>query len=411
MERIKNFIKKPPVLMAAAACIMVVILILSAAVMKGAAKEGESREPETVVYEYTPEEQELADAMEDYLAEYITVGETESMKVADTAVQSYRTILSSGIRNVSEEHTKALSQRMRYALEEAVGKDTDRITDEGLDALADGACGIIWDFILAQIEEKELPEEEEEFVKMAESLQKQIDELMEKDLSVKISTNIKDKGVSREELENSEQNLLAQIWDGIQGTKDSILKEMETRLGDGMQGTKDSILKDVETRLGNVRDGKDGVNGKDGENGKNGSDGRNGKDGNDGKDGAAGTNGEDGKDGADGKDGEDGKDGADGKDGEDGKDGADGKDGENGKDGADGESVYIMYSEYPSGRDAGGSVSMSPVQSNTTKYMGTAYTSQKTAPGEPESYTWSEYKDYIIFSATDESGVPTVYIQ
>lgn len=384
MEQIKRTLRKPPVLAMAAAAIIVIIIFISAAVLKkGAAKEGEVAETEAVVYEYTAQEQELADAMEDYLAEYITIEKAKSMKVADTAVQSYRTILSSGIRSVSEEHTKALSQRMRYALEEAIGAGTDRITDDGLDALADGSCGIIWDFILTQMEGNDQPEGEEEFVKMAESLQKQIDELMEKDLSVKISTNIKDKGVSHEELESSEQNLLSRISD----------------VWDSMQGTKDSILKEVETRMGNVKagkDGKDGVNGKDGENGKNGSDGQNGKDGHDGRNGADGKNGKDGEDGADGKDGEDGKDGADGKDGED---------------GADGESVYIMFSEYPSGRDAGGSISMSPMQSNKTKYMGTAYTSQKTAPGEPESYTWSEYKDYIIFSGKDESGVPTVYIQ
>ena len=358
----------------AAAIAAAVLAVLAAALAATAAKHGKGEREETpvTVYDHSPEERQLADAVKSYLEGYLVLEEAQSMAVADTAVKCYRTVLSSGIGTVTEGHTKALSGRMRDALEQAVG--TESITGEGLDALADGTCGVIWGFILARMGEGEYTEQEE-FAQLSESLQEQIDELKEKNMSVKISANIKDKGISRaeleKELENSGQDILSQVGGRILELEDGIWKELDRRFG-------------------NIQNGKDGSDGKDGEKGRDGS------------------NGKDGENGKDGRDGRDGKDGSDGKDGENGKDGSDGKDG---ADGSDGESVYVMFSEYPGGRDPAGAVSMEPTQNNMTKYMGTAHSAEKTAPQEPEAYAWSEYKDYIIYVEPDEDGVPTLYIK
>ena len=314
----------------AAAIAAAVLAVLAAALAATAAKHGKGEREETpvTVYDHSPEERQLADAVKSYLEGYLVLEEAQSMAVADTAVKCYRTVLSSGIGTVTEGHTKALSGRMRDALEQAVG--TESITGEGLDALADGTCGVIWDFILARMGEGEYTEQEEEFAQLSESLQEQIDELKEKNMSVKISANIKDKGISRaeleKELENSGQDILSQVGGRILELEDGIWKELDRRFG-------------------NIQNGKDGSDGKDG------------------------------------------------------------------ADGSDGESVYVMFSEYPGGRDSAGAVSMEPTQNNMTKYMGTAHSAEKTAPQEPEAYAWSEYKDYIIYVEPDEDGVPTLYIK
>ncbi len=382
----------------AAAIAAAVLAVLAAALAATAAKHGKGEREETpvTVYDHSPEERQLADAVKSYLEGYLVLEEAQSMAVADTAVKCYRTVLSSGIGTVTEGHTKALSGRMRDALEQAVG--TESITGEGLDALADGTCGVIWDFILARMGEGEYTEQEE-FAQLSESLQEQIDELKEKNMSVKISANIKDKGISRaeleKELENSGQDILSQVGGRILELEDGIWKELDRRFG-------------------NIQNGKDGSDGKDGEKGRdgsNGKDGEKGRDGSDGKDGEKGRDGSDGKDGENGKDGRDGRDGKDGSDGKDGENGKDGSDGKDGADGSDGESVYVMFSEYPGGRDPAGAVSMEPTQNNMTKYMGTAHSAEKTAPQEPEAYAWSEYKDYIIYVEPDEDGVPTLYIK
>ena len=313
----------------AAAIAAAVLAVLAAALAATAAKHGKGEREETpvTVYDHSPEERQLADAVKSYLEGYLVLEEAQSMAVADTAVKCYRTVLSSGIGTVTEGHTKALSGRMRDALEQAVG--TESITGEGLDALADGTCGVIWDFILARMGEGEYTEQEE-FAQLSESLQEQIDELKEKNMSVKISANIKDKGISRaeleKELENSGQDILSQVGGRILELEDGIWKELDRRFG-------------------NIQNGKDGSDGKDG------------------------------------------------------------------ADGSDGESVYVMFSEYPGGRDPAGAVSMEPTQNNMTKYMGTAHSAEKTAPQEPEAYAWSEYKDYIIYVEPDEDGVPTLYIK
>ena len=50
------------------------------------------------------------------------------------------------------------------------------------------------------------------------------------------------------------------------------------------------------------------------------------------------------------------------------------------------------------------------VPKNSTKYIGVAKTKNSTAPSDPSQYTWSEYKDYVIYSETDAEGVTTVHI-
>ncbi len=218
----------------AAAIAAAVLAVLAAALAATAAKHGKGEREETpvTVYDHSPEERQLADAVKSYLEGYLVLEEAQSMAVADTAVKCYRTVLSSGIGTVTEGHTKALSGRMRDALEQAVG--TESITGEGLDALADGTCGVIWDFILARMGEGEYTEQEE-FAQLSESLQEQIDELKEKNMSVKISANIKDKGISRaeleKELENSGQDILSQVGGRILELEDGIWKELDRRFG------------------------------------------------------------------------------------------------------------------------------------------------------------------------------------
>lgn len=390
MNKIKN-VPKQIIIKA----VLLILMILCIGLMITMNARGETTE-EIIQYNYTAEERKLADEVLNYLNGYIVLGENESGRIADAAVQSYHTIIDSGVKDVSDEHTIALVQRMEHALRAEI--TAEQVTEEGVTALADGICTLIWDAVLAQLETEDESENNEESKILLDSIQKQVDELKKKNMSVKISANIKGNGVSKEELEKRDSSILAQI-------------------GDKLSEFKDNIMKEAETKYGEFKDGKDGRDGINGQNGTSGKDGSSGKDGDDGKNGDDGRDGKDGRDGAEGKhgiDGKDGDDGDDGKTGDDGKDGEAGTDGKDGADGKDGLSTYYMFSAYPNGREGGaedGEVSMTLDQSNTTKYIGIAHTDNLEVPEAPEAYSWSEYKDYIIFSEPDEAGVQTVYIQ
>lgn len=109
-----------------------------------------------------------------------------------------------------------------------------------------------------------------------------------------------------------------------------------------------------------------------------------------------GASGKDGKDGKDGKNGEPGEKGERGQQGPAGQtgitgpQGEKGEDGEDGKDGRDGKTTYIKFSENPL------TSNMSDAPTGKTKYIGTCTTDSQTAPTNPYSYKWVEYKDYVI---------------
>ena len=120
--------------------------------------------------------------------------------------------------------------------------------------------------------------------------------------------------------------------------------------------------------------------------------------------GAAGKDGKDGKDGKNGLPGEKGERGQQGPAGQTGiagPQGEKGQAGEAGKDGKDGKTTYIKFSENPL------TSHMSDAPTGKTKYIGTCTTDSQTAPTNPYSYKWIEYKDYVI---TYDEGTNTLTI-
>ena len=120
--------------------------------------------------------------------------------------------------------------------------------------------------------------------------------------------------------------------------------------------------------------------------------------------GAAGKDGKDGKDGKNGLPGEKGERGQQGPAGQTGiagPQGEKGQAGEAGKDGKDGKTTYIKFSENPL------TSHMSDAPTGKTKYIGTCTTDSQTAPTNPYSYKWVEYKDYVI---TYDGGTNTLTI-
>lgn len=349
------------------------------------------RKKSVQTYDYNETEQQLADAVIAFLNEYVELPEEAAAKIADAAVENYRIIINSDIDVASDDHTAAIQERLKAAIEEN-GRSVP-ITGEDLEGLSLGIAEIVWGMIHAQIETVTGGTDlESDYYYLADSIQTQIDKLEERTRTMQISiqANIKKndtdmtteelltlvEGMTDEEVKKLADSLGISLDDlygllnsggGVNGADkkleeelQALKKELEKELGEELE-------KELEKEYGQDPSASNGKNGKVG------------------------------RDGADGRDGMDGNDGADGRNGTNGRDGQDGKDGKDGKAGRDGDSIFIRYSPESNGRD------MTDKPNANTKYMGT-YTGAS-ASANPLDYTWTRYSDATI---TYSDG--TVYI-
>lgn len=333
-------------------------------------KEGES---EAQIYEYNEIEQRIADETKTFLANHIELTDEASAKIADAAVHDYNTIMSSDIDIINDGHIDAIKQHMRTAML-ALAENAESFTSDELEGLASGIAEIILNAILGQIEAATSSAKTEEYLYLAESIQKQITELSEQKQKLKISIQA-DLPASQPAIGLDAEALLATV----NGMTDSELQELAKALGisldellalinaknadinklleDKLAMLKEEIEKEVRSEIQTAS-----------------------------KDNSQNTN-------------------TAGRNGRDGKNGTDGKDGTDGKNGEDGKTTYIAYADDTSGNG----FSLTPTE--TSKYVGTCITSANSQPLEYASYSnWQIYRTYIITTTVDENNVTTVHI-
>lgn len=333
-------------------------------------KEGES---EAQIYEYNEIEQRIADETKAFLANHIELTDAASAKIADAAVHDYNTIMSSDIDIINDGHIDAIKQHMRTAML-ALAENAESFTNDELEGLASGIAEIILNAILGQIEAATSSAKTEEYLYLAESIQKQITELSEQKQKLKISIQA-DLPASQPSIGLDAEALLA----AVNGMTDSELQELAKALGisldellalinaknadinklleDKLAMLKEEIEKEVRSEIQTAS-----------------------------KDNSQNTN-------------------TTGRNGRDGKNGTDGKDGTDGKNGEDGKTTYIAYADDTNGNG----FSLTPTE--TSKYVGTCITSANSQPQEYASYSnWQIYRTYIITTTVDENNVTTVHI-
>lgn len=239
-------------------------------------------------FEYTTKvENDLAEEVVEYTKQYIVLEDNDFQKIGDAAVKGYRTVLNSGVKNITSEHSAALVAAMSTTLHTYILDDS--FSEEQMERLSGGICQIIWNTLLTQLKESDISIQrsyDKEMKSLCGSLQEQIDELASKTTAVTISANI--------------QKNDAEFYESFEESINHQLSE-------------------VENKVNYLEEKIEGISGTSGTNGQNGVNGRSGSSG---------------------------KSGTDGKDGQNGVDGTDGKDG---RDGTNGRTTYIAYADDPSG--------------------------------------------------------------
>lgn len=321
-----------------------------------------------IVYEYDEIEQQIANEVIAYLAQFLELPEDVAAKIADEAVQSYNIIVESNVDVIEDDHTEAIKQRIRSAMITLI-EDVASLTDDDLDGLSSGIAEIVWNAILSQIESVTVTEDfEQEYYYLTESIQGQIDKLEERKMKVSIQANIKnntDAELNPEELLSTVGEMTDEELRALAESLGISLEELQALINANSDKLLDEKISELKKEITNEL--QDNI--------------------------------------SDGKDGKDGKAGVAGKDGKDGKAGVAGKDGEDGKDGTDGKTTYIAYADDESGTG----FSLTPTE--TSKYVGTCITTETQQPTNASAYTnWQPYRAYVITTTTDENGVTTVHI-
>ncbi|MDE6388338.1 MAG: hypothetical protein K2L82_11105 [Lachnospiraceae bacterium] len=344
--------------------VFIIMIVVFAVATKLLAKDKQ----EVTEYDYTAAEQQIADEVIRYLNEQAEIPENIAADIANVAVENYRIVLRSDVDMVKDDHTEAIEQHIRTALNEYLPDDSS-LSENDKNGVAAGIAEIVWNAILRQIQtvtETKNMDFENEYYFLAESIQGQIDKLEERKMKVSIQANIK----SNQAKDMTADELLSMI----EGMTDDEIRELLKTLGlsydefyDLIASANKDIDQDLDERLKKLREELEKELAKDikSELEKQFS--------NSTSNTSTNTNGRDGKSGTDGRDGQDGKDG---------------KDGEDGKAGKDGMSIFIMYSATSSGDN------MTDVPTEDTKYMGT-YTGTS-ASSNPADYTWTRYSDATI---------------
>jgi hypothetical protein len=346
--------------------------------LRNTAKDGDGEETAYSYDSYV--EAKLADDVKCYIGQYVTLSDADKNTIADYSVQNYRTVLSSDISEATYEHSEALNEKEKAKLREYIPEE--QVSGSDLEALASGINRYVWEAVLLTIGDSQEIKEEypDEYKKLAESIQAQIDDLENKSLNLHITARVKDSdpGTSEDEINEMKDYLYGGYYDMINEEVDSkidgmmgefsdelsaelldeISQKLKKEMTNEMTNELTSELTDTltDTLTENLTEKlKDEI-----------------------------------------KDGDDGKDGSDGKDG---KDGSDGKDGKDGSDGSNGKSTYIAYAE--DGRGSG--FSLTPT--DKSKYIGTCITDEPEQPKTASSYgNWQIYRTYIISSAQDDEG-------
>lgn len=364
-----NLKSKRNITIGGALAVSVILCIVLA--IKISAKRTE--EEDIKIYDYTAEEQALADAVKGYLAQNLELTERANCEIADTAVENYNIVIASDTDVINDEITDAVRKRIRSTIF-AFSDQPETLSDETLDAVSSGVTEIIWDAVISALESVQITENlpdsyKEDYEYLIQSLQGQIDTLKERKTKVSINANInanKDIDITGEDIlagvQDMDETELEELADKLGISLDQLRELLEKSMSKSNGELTDSMKKDLEKEINDLRkelqkeisktSGKEGTAGK------------------------AGQKGEKGEKGADGKSGNDGK------------------------------TTYIAYADDANGTN----FSLTPTESS--KYIGTCITSAAQQPTDHAQYSnWQEYRTYIITSTTDQdTGVTTVHI-
>lgn len=220
-------------------------------------------EVKTYVYENEMETY-LAENVGEYLGQHVLLKDEEKSALADIAVKTYDTILSSGIEVVTEEHTAAIEERIVAALKNVISDE--EVTNEDMTLLASGISQLIWDTVKIQLDEsvsEKDGQQNEKYERLSSSLQSQIDSLEQKMDNLRISANIKIDS-SEKVMEESKKEIYKSVDQEMTSMEENILDNVEEE----MTQTKNEIMSEMKNKYGNVKNGKDGVSGKNGADGK-----------------------------------------------------------------------------------------------------------------------------------------------
>lgn len=366
MKRLQNMSGKLKTTQIAAAVIILLIVVITMV----AVKLRTTSEDEALEYTYNNVvEQVLADEVAIYLQDAAGLGDVINVKTGNEAVETYRSIVRSDVDVVNEDHTQAIQMRISKALKRFTEEDGEELTAEDISALSAGITERIWQTILSQIENAE----ESKYIYLAESLQEQIDDLENRKMKVTIKANINSGS------DMSADDLLAMV----EGMSDSELKDLARAMGFSYDELNEMInsagkdsTKEFENRLETLKreiisELKKEIT----------------------RELAGWMEQTEGMDATDVTDRtvktvrpQDRKAGADG------------------KAGSDGKTTYIAYADDVSGKN----FSLSPLE--TSKYIGTCITDEKTQPTSRSAYgNWQIYRSHVI-TETTENGVTTVHI-
>lgn len=270
---LKEFYVKYKVYLIAAVGILVLVTVIGIFYIH---KNKITAEEEMQVYVYESEtETYLAENTVGYLEQYVLLKDEEKGKIANIAVETYDKILASGVEVVTEEHTAAIEKRIADALKEVISDE--QITNEDMELLASGVSQLIWDTVKTQLDASVFQQDvqyKEEYERLANSLQTQIDSLDDKISRLKLSASIKIES-PEEAIENSKTEIYESVEKEMIYLEEDILNSVDLE----MQNMKSEIVAEMKNKYGNITSGKDGKDGKDGDTGKAGVDGKDGSDG------------------------------------------------------------------------------------------------------------------------------------
>lgn len=380
MERIKYFLqrnKKQSIAGIGILILMLVIVLISIYI--------KNQLPEQTYYYENKLEAMLAQRTIDYLDQNVVMKRENLEEMGDKAVETYNTILSSGISELTDEHSAAIEASIREALYSYLHDESLSAAD--YEMLSAGIGKIILDILLTELINSELAinvNYKKEFDELTSSLNTQIRDIEERMEKLKVNASIRfntdklqadiNQAISSS-LDKSKDEIYESLGREINSAVEKQLvdteKEIISGINQDIDGIKDGmtreIINEVKSQIGTGKAGSTGAAGKDGANGKDGATGPAGKDGIDGKDGAA---------------------------------------GKDGMDGANGKSTYIAYADD----NQGNGFSLTPTE--TSKYIGTCITEAATQPQTVDQYSnWQEYRAYIMTVTTDEHGEATLHIR
>lgn len=220
----KDWIKKMHI--PAGMLIILGMIILFGLAAAGYHYLGTKRESKTVMMDqYASGNQILYDEVVGYLTDTLHQEEGQSRGVADTAVENYETIVSSGITTLNRSHTEAVLQNVKRAILENID-GAGQMTEEELDLVASNITEMILLNILTQLEDLSAEARtSKEYMNLYQSINEETAYLSDHEFKITITASVNDTYIDSallmdviSNMTEEEKNRFAQQLAEMQGT-------------------------------------------------------------------------------------------------------------------------------------------------------------------------------------------------